>query len=154
MARNNWTIGVVLCLLAWQVPAAFSAGSNEAAKPRVSVSQKLLSTIERDLQTFLEVVANLESPTKDLPQAQRVKVYDLHSRAQRNIRVVQLQQANRGLLAEQQLERVFIDEYRRFVDGLRTLHRALVLKEDIVDPLDTSLESARRTLAVLEQVKT
>jgi hypothetical protein len=81
-------------------------------------------------------------------------VYDLHSRAQRNIRVVQLQQANRGLLAEQQLERVFIDEYRRFVDGLRTLHRALVLKEDIVDPLDTSLESARRTLAVLEQVKT
>jgi hypothetical protein len=93
MARNNWTIGVVLCLLAWQAPAAFSAGSNEAAKPRVSVSQKLLSTIERDLQTFLEVVANLESPTKDLPQAQRVKVYDLHSRAQRNIRVVQLQQA-------------------------------------------------------------
>ena len=115
---------------------------------------KLLSTIERDLQVFLDVVANLDTPTARFPQAQRAKVFDLHSRAQRNIRVVRLQQANRGLLAEQQLEQIFLDEYRQFVEGLRSLHRAVVLDEDIMYPLGTSRESARRTLAVLERGKT
>lgn len=153
MVRIDLKLGVlILCLIASCGPMAFAADRVALAqKPPVTASQRLLSTIERDLKTFVETAVLIEVAAPKLPEAQRIKVFDLHSRAQRSVRVLQLQHASRGLLTEQQIELLFVDEYRRFVDGLRMLHRALVLNQDIADPLGTSLESARKTLLLLEQ---
>lgn len=154
MTHKHWQIGLLSCLLLWHPLVTTAAVPAPSPQPRISVSQKLLTTIERDLRAFLDVAKSIDGAAKSLPQAQRTKVFDLNSRAQRNVRVVQLQHAGSGLLTEQQLERIFVDEYRQFVEGLRNLHRALVLNEDLVDYVDSSLESARRTLAILEAGKT
>lgn len=142
-----------LCFQFLMTVAAHSAGKSENSIKPASASARLVKSIEQDLKRLVDLLGSIDRAGTRLSEAQRNQLFDLNSKTQRRFRVLRIQDDIDIVLGDTVMEQQFLERYRGLVEGLQTLHRAVVFNQPFADPTEASLRAATETLDLLRAAK-